>query len=191
MHSTLKIIIWMVLLAGWMTTVGQATMLVPLGQREITTKSALVVTGQVVNVTAAWDADHRIIFTRCTIHPKQVLKGPQVKDLVVSVPGGRVPDATGASELLVPGALYLKTGQQVVLFLDHGTRNDYLIMGLSQGAWEMVNPDSPSPILRRMAPLPQEVFQPAATRTQADVPFPNELTLESLTNSVGVIMQGE
>ena len=144
-----------------------ATVLVPIGFRELVTTAPIIAHGHVVDVQAGWSAGRLAVETFVSLHVDDYLKGDLGSDITVRVPGGRL----GRYRTFMVGAPVFRAGEEVVLFLNPGAPFYPSIVGLSQGAFRVVSmPGSSAPMVTPPAvmsvpgPNPQPVIRGDAAR---------------------------
>jgi Matrixin len=104
---------------------------------ELSHASAVVVTGRVERVGAAWEQEVSGIFTYVTVDVDRVLKGPLSAPQVVLKQLGGVVNGEG---LKVPGQAVFAPGETVLLFLEVRPRDGTLFTaGLWQGKWTLTS----------------------------------------------------
>jgi hypothetical protein len=92
-------------------------------------RSEMIVTGDVIRTWAAWDSQHRFIWTHTEIAVRDRWKGTTGRTITVSEPGGF---AEGSGQAIA-GMVRYAPGEQVVAFL-YRTPHGYIrTMGLAQG----------------------------------------------------------
>lgn len=101
-------------LAAFAALAGSATTVVRLSLEDIVDRSELIVTGRVVRTWAAWDGQHRYIWTHNQIAVRSVAQGSRTANLVVSEPGGVV----GSDGMQIAGPPTYAPGEEVMLFLE-------------------------------------------------------------------------
>ena len=161
-----------------------ATVIVPIEFRELVAAAPVIVHGQVVDVRAGWVDGRRAVETFVTVAAADYLKGNLGDSLTFRVPGGRI----GRYRTVFVGAPEFKEGDEVVLFLKHAGPSYLYIVGLSQGAFRVVEDartgrhmvttpivmgkggDEPEPIVRgdvTRKPLPIDAFRDAVRQVMA------------------------
>jgi hypothetical protein len=94
----------------------------------------VIVHGTVLSTESRWNEDHSLIVTDVRIGVITTLRGQSVSDVVVTQPGGRV----GKLRVDVDGAGPFRTGTETVLFLSPGSGGRYVVAGLSQGRFDVM-----------------------------------------------------
>jgi hypothetical protein len=102
---------------------------------QLSDMSVLVVEGQVVDVTAAWDPVVNGLYTYATIAVREVWKGaPAGPTIVIKLLGG----ARDGMAFRVHGQAALEAGEHVILWLEVRPRDGTLYpAGLWQGVWRV------------------------------------------------------
>ena len=90
---------------------------------ELVRQADRVVVGTTGVSVSRWDGSSRIIITETTVHVSRVVKGPATAQVVVSTPGGMLPENNVA--MIVPDMPRFARNEDVVLFLrdDHTGRS--------------------------------------------------------------------
>ena len=112
----------------------RATVILPIEFRELVTTAPVILHGQVVEVRADWSDGRRSLETFVTVAVADYLKGDLGATVTLRVPGGQL----GRYRTIFVGAPEFQEGDEVVLFLKHGTPSYPYIIGLSQGAFRVV-----------------------------------------------------
>lgn len=108
-----------------------ATVVRGLTLEQMAVQSPVIVRGTVGAQECRWDDAHRRIQTFTELQVTEALKGEVPKTLLVRQPGGVVGNV-GAD---VAGAARFKTGEEVILFLEHpgDDPHGFIVSGLSAG----------------------------------------------------------
>src|SRR5213593_1015281 len=112
-----------------------ATVLIAIEFRELVRSASVIVRGIVVDVQPVWIDGRRSVETFLTIEPREYLKGDLGSRVTVRVPGGQI----GRYRTVFVGAPVFQEGDDVVLFLDRIGGSVPWIVGLSQGAFRVVD----------------------------------------------------
>lgn len=110
-----------------------ATVVVPTDLGELSRDAQAIARGRVVEVTARWTDDRRMIETLVMLETEAVLKGQLGDTVQFRVPGGSL----GRFRNIVVGAPHFTVGQRLIVFL--GARGPSLpfLMGLGQGVFRV------------------------------------------------------
>lgn len=108
-----------------------ATTVVPMSVERLAQVSSLVVKGQAIETWSEWNPQHTQIYTYAKFQVGSALKGQAPAMVVVKQLGGTV----GPTIQRVYGVRYLRSGQEMVLFLRPAEELDgtMVISGLMQG----------------------------------------------------------
>ena len=142
------------------TTVANATVLVPAEFNEIVGGSEIIAYARVVDVRPEWADGRRWIDSVVTAEVVTYLKGGSAQTIAFKVPGGRL----GRYRSVVVGAPVFNPGDEAVLFLK--THDDNLpdVFGLNQGVFR-VRVDSRTG-QRMVVPPPVAAIDPSASEAQ-------------------------
>ena len=119
----------------WLATQAGATTLVRMSLRQLVQASSVIVQGEVVAQTARMSASHTRIMTYTTVQVEKALKGQPPATIIIEQPGGTV----GNIHVHVPGAAFLRSQTQYVLFLEPvaGSSGTFHTVGMMQGAFRV------------------------------------------------------
>lgn len=135
-REAIRLLILFAVAAGITAPLG-ATTLIREGLDELVATNQRVVMGEVVGARSYWNQDKTFILTDVRIAPDETLKGKREREIVVTLPGGRVDDLT----TLIVGGAELIPGRSYVLFLNAetlpGGRRALTIPDHCQGAFEI------------------------------------------------------
>lgn len=106
-----------------------ATSLPTLSFEQLTDRSELIVTGQIVRSWTDWDSPHKFIWTRYELAVSGRLKGSAGGTVVFSEPGGVV----GLQGMAVAGAVVYGPGERILIFLQRMPNGYLRTTGWSQG----------------------------------------------------------
>ncbi|MBF0342938.1 MAG: hypothetical protein HQL06_01780 [Nitrospirae bacterium] len=113
-------------------------LMVALGTEDLTRGADVVIRGKVSQVKAQWSEDGKKIVTRSEVNVSEYVKGVGTSSVVVEQLGGEV-DGMG---LMVSDTVYLKTGDEVLLFLEEkkdkvrsADTGVYTVVGSAQGIY--------------------------------------------------------
>ena len=109
------------------TTVPEMTL------REMVASSGSIVHGVVESAASRWNDDRTLIVTDVRIQVLDTVKGAASGTLVVTQPGGQV----GKVRVDVDGASPFLPGEEAVLFLAPGPRQETNVLGLSRGRFDV------------------------------------------------------
>jgi hypothetical protein len=111
----------------------RASLLRAMSLGELTSAADRIVVGTVLSVNAAWDSEHRRIFSTIEIDVDESWKGPADAHRVILVqPGGSVGDI----EMTVQGMPNFSTRERALLFLQG--RDRLQVVGMGQGKRSLV-----------------------------------------------------
>jgi hypothetical protein len=115
------------------TSMALAVRMVPLSIAQLTAKAQLVLQGNVTSKTVQRDAEGRI-YTRIELQVADVWKGPhKTKTFTLVQSGGTL----GEEIATVDGQEEFSIGEEVVVFLALNSRNEGVVIGLSQGKFKV------------------------------------------------------
>ena len=115
---------------AWMAS---ATLVPRLSLEELVASSEVIVEGRVVESHAAWDANHRYIWTHYRIRIADLVKGGRSAEVVVSEPGGSL---DGENQRIADTVSYAP-GEDVVLFASRTPIGYLRTTGWSQGKYQV------------------------------------------------------
>lgn len=127
---------------AWATTVEQQSL------RKMATEALSIVHGTVVSTSSRWTDDRSLIVTDVLFQVHEVLKGPEVSDVVVTQPGGVV----GGIRVDADGAVAHRPGEEAILFLKQSPRGHTYVMGLFQGRFDVVKDARGNKMVRGLSP---------------------------------------
>jgi hypothetical protein len=116
------------------SAIAHATVLVPADLSDLSHQAVAIARGRIAAVEPQWKEGRRGIETLVTLETEMYLKGSLGATLQFRVPGGTL----GRFSSVVVGAPQFAVGQRVILFL--GSRGPTIpyVLGLSQGAFRLV-----------------------------------------------------
>lgn len=163
-------------LSSW--TPGNATTLQQLSLDEMINQSTAIVRGRVGNSTGVFHGSN--IYTHYSVQVIETLKStsqtPTSGTIEVAVPGGSV-DGLQQS---VAGAPVLESGSEYVLFLWTSSKGTTLVIGLTQGLFQLTQDSSGTAVLDREAT--SEVMLDGQGRVVQD--SATHMTLDALRNRI-------
>jgi len=106
-----------------------ATLIPRLSFEQLTDSSELVVFGHVTNSWAAWDSEHKYIWTHYTLSVDSTLKGARSRTIEFAEPGGVVGDRA----MSIAGSIIYGPGENVVVFLSRMPNGYLRTSGWAQG----------------------------------------------------------
>jgi hypothetical protein len=139
-----------------------ATIVPRLSLEEMVARSETIVSGQVTRIWAAWDSQHRFIWTHSEILVGNVVKGSHSQRIVVSEPGGVV-DGFGRQVAGTPGYML---GEQVMVFLERMPNGYLRTAGMGQGKLSL-SPDGRLHLTHAGADLAGRATAPHETALQS------------------------
>ena len=110
-----------------------ATLIPRLTFEQLTDTSELVVSGQVASSYAAWDAEHKYIWTHYSLHVASALKGKPAAVVEFAEPGG----VLGGTSMMIAGATRYSIGDDVVVFLARMPNGYLRTTGWTQGKYSI------------------------------------------------------
>jgi hypothetical protein len=113
------------------TCAANATMVTRLSLDEMTNRSEMIVSGQITDSWAAWDSDHKYIWTHYTVAIDSAVKGTSARTVEIAEPGGVV----GIVGMSVGGATGYTKGEHVMIFLERMPNGYLRTAGLGQGKY--------------------------------------------------------
>ena len=116
-----------------LTFVLSATSVPGLSFEDLTDRSELIVSGQIVRSWSEWDAEHKFIWTHSELRISGSLKGAAGATVTVSEPGGIV----GSQGMTIAGTAIYKPGDQVLLFLSRMPNGYLRTTGWGQGKYNV------------------------------------------------------
>lgn len=108
-----------------------ATSVPRLSFEQLTDSSELVVAGRITNSWAAWDVEHKYIWTHYTMTVESTLKGAQSRTVEFAEPGG----AIGKSVMTIAGSVRYAVGDNMMVFLARMPNGYLRTTGWSQGQY--------------------------------------------------------
>lgn len=140
-------ILTLLLLAG----AAQATIVKSLSLEQMTTAADVIVVGEVLARTSAWNDEKTRIYTVTRVRVAEALKGsPGGGEIEVRQIGGTVDGLTQS----IVGNAKLKEGEEVVLFLDQDERLPYhYVVGMAQGKFSIDRSGKSPRVVRSLAGL--------------------------------------
>ena len=134
----------------------EATVVLPLDFKQLTTKADVILRGRVVALTSQWASDRNGIDTLVTVQVTSYLKGDFGAQATFRVAGGQI----GRFRSVRVGAPVFREGEEVVLFLGGAGPVIPRIVGFNQGVYR-VTTDPGSGVRVVMPPaLTREVTTP-------------------------------
>jgi hypothetical protein len=106
-----------------------ATVVGRLSFEELVDTSDLIVSGRITRAWAAWDADHKYIWTHYEMSVKSALKGTPGSTVEIAEPGGALEDKV----LSIAGTVVYTTGENVLVFLQRMPNGYLRTTGWGQG----------------------------------------------------------
>jgi hypothetical protein len=114
----------------------KATTIPRLTFEQLTDASDVIASGTVTRSWAAWDAEHKYIWTHYTLSVGDSAKGNSASTVEFAEPGG----ALGATTMSIAGTVSYGIGDRVVVFLSRMPNGYLRTSGWSQGKYT-VSPD--------------------------------------------------
>lgn len=130
----------MLVCLSWTTTV-QATSVIQLTEEQMVEMSTLIVRGKVAAQRSIWGPNNMGIVTLVTIVVEEEMVGRQApKQVIVRHFGGTI----GKDTVKIMGFPAFTVGSEVIVFVQSSPylpKEEYLLIGLSQGKYEVSRPD--------------------------------------------------
>ena len=111
----------------------RATVIPRLSFEQLTDKSEFVVSGHITSTWAAWDSEHKFIWTHYTMSVDSTLKGRRSRTLEFAEPGG----AVNGVVLNIVGSVRYGVGDNVVVFLARMPNGYLRTTGWVQGRYPL------------------------------------------------------
>jgi hypothetical protein len=111
----------------------RATTIPRLTFEQLTDSSELVVSGRVTQSWAAWDTEHKYIWTHYRLSVSEMAKGAQASSVEFAEPGG----ALGEAVMTIPGAVSYGIGEEAVVFLSRMPNGYLRTTGWAQGKYSL------------------------------------------------------
>lgn len=123
-----------VLLAALLVApLASATTIAKLSFNQLTDRSDLVISGTVIRSWAAWDAQHKYIWTHYEVSVLSQIKGTAGRTVEIEELGGVV----GDSGMTVPGTVIYQSGEKVLVFLSRQPNGYLRTTGWGQGKYRI------------------------------------------------------
>ncbi len=110
------------------------TTILPMDLNDLTGLSGSVVYGRVVEKEMAWNEAETMIETRYVLDVGASLKEKQARFITITAPGGRVDDLATR----VAGIPEFHNGEELILFLEVGTKTLFPVVGWENGVFRVV-----------------------------------------------------
>ncbi len=140
-----------------------ATSVILLTEKQLVESSDLIVRGIVRSQRSIWGPNKIGIVTLAEIEVLEEVLGRSVpKKIYVRYFGGQI----GEAKVFIPGGPKLTVGREVLLFLRSSKylpENEYIIVGLTQGKWEIYRPPQVSKANKTVQPVRD--FDPVVVRS--------------------------
>lgn len=124
-------------MAALIPSAALATIILPQTIEEMARESVAVLRGRVVDKTAAWDAEHRRIYTTTTLEVRDSIHATRAlpRQLKVRTLGGEV----GETGMKVAGTPQFLIGEDVLVFLrpDPIVADAFQVIGMAQGKFQI------------------------------------------------------
>ncbi len=111
----------------------EATVVLPLDFRQLTSKATAIVRGRVISLTPQWATERHGIETMVTVEVESYLKGDFGPQFTFRVPGGRM----GRFRSVTLGAPVFREGEEVILFLGATGPAIPHVVGFNQGVYRI------------------------------------------------------
>jgi hypothetical protein len=109
----------------------RATTVPRLSFEQLTDASEVIASGEVTQSWAAWDNEHKYIWTHYRLNVADTAKGARVSSLEFAEPGG----ALGDVSMMIPGTVRYSTGDRVTVFLARMPNGYLRTTGWAQGKY--------------------------------------------------------
>lgn len=100
---------------------------------QLTDSSEIVASGRVTHTWAAWDSEHKYIWTHYVLSVSETVKGAPASSVEFAEPGGATAEAT----MTIAGTVAYATGENVVVFLSRMPNGYLRTTGWSQGKYTL------------------------------------------------------
>jgi hypothetical protein len=120
-------------LAILLVTAARATTIPRLSFDQLTDASEAIVSGEVTQSWAAWDSEHKYIWTHYRLNVTDVARGARVSSLEFAEPGG----ALGDVSMMIPGTVTYGVGDRVAIFLARMPNGYLRTAGWAQGKYTL------------------------------------------------------
>ncbi len=111
----------------------RATSIPRLSFEQLTDASEVIASGEVTQSWAAWDAEHKYIWTHYRLSVSDVARGTRVSSLEFAEPGG----ALGDVSMMIPGTVTYAVGDRVAIFLARMPNGYLRTTGWAQGKYTL------------------------------------------------------
>jgi hypothetical protein len=111
----------------------RATTIPRLTFEQLTDASETVASGAITQSWAAWDSEHKYIWTHYRMSVAEVVKGARATSIEFAEPGGAVGDLTMA----IAGTVTYRVGDRVVVFLSRMPNGYLRTTGWAQGKYTL------------------------------------------------------
>jgi hypothetical protein len=111
----------------------RATTIPRLTFEQLTDSSEVIASGRVTRTWAAWDSEHKYIWTHYTLNVTQVAKGAPGASVEFAEPGGAIGDAA----MVIAGTVTYGIGENVAVFLSRMPNGYLRTAGWSQGKYDV------------------------------------------------------
>ena len=147
----------------------EATSVIPQTLSELTDANSHIVRGDVRAIDSRWNADRTLIVTDISLWIGESFKGAARGQIIVTLPGGRIDDLV----LDVVGVPSFALEEEVVLFLQRGEDDNFLIPDLYQGKFRLTTEEDGTTWLSNdHSTLPQLLPGRASSLTSSErMPF--------------------
>jgi hypothetical protein len=98
---------------------------------EMTGRSEMIISGRITDSWAAWDAEHKYIWTHYTVAVDSSVKGRAARSVEIAEPGGILDSIV----MSIGGATEYARGEQVLIFLERMPNGYLRTAGLGQGKY--------------------------------------------------------
>jgi len=112
-----------------LTATANATQVPRLSAEELIDQSDLVAAGQITRSWAAWDSEHKFIWTHYELSVSSAIKGSAGNSIELAEPGGVIGDRGTA----IAGSVPYQAGDKVVIFLQRMPNGYLRTAGAGQG----------------------------------------------------------
>ncbi len=137
-QKTLTFSMMAILLSWGFTSVGTASIVLKLSDKQMVQKAARIVRGKVVRQYSKWGPKHRRIYTYTVISVLEHLKGkPNTQQVVIKQLGGSV----GNIAMKVSGNARFQLGEEVLVFLEkipHNSSNQHHVLAMAYGKFRIL-----------------------------------------------------
>lgn len=158
-----------------------ATSAVPQTLSQLTDASSHIVRGDVRRIESRWNADQTLIVTDVSLWVGESFKGSARGQIIVTLPGGRIDDLV----LDVVGAPSFALDEEVLVFLQRGENDNFLLPTLFQGKFHLTTDEDGTTWLGNDHSTLPHLLPGRAASLQSNSRMPLDTFLGELTTTLG------